>query len=237
MDLKERILVALGLNKEEVSLAVQEKLVSGEIIVSEADALEVGVSDLSVLSEDGTTSLLVAGSYELENGTTLVVEPDGVIAEIQESEEVEEEEAPTEEEVEEEVEEVEASEEVSPEVSQEVVETPQPKKIKETKEYEFSKEEIITEITNVVSELLSEAQKDVESIRAELAEMKGYQATIEDENEALTTEVAKLSAEPATTPESLNKFSKDVSKEPTIAERKRWTTKERLAYNLSKIKK
>lgn len=235
MDLKERILVALGLNKE-VSLAVQEKLVSGEIIVSEADALEVGVSDLSVLSEDGTTSLLVAGSYELENGTTLVVEPDGVIAEIQEAEEVEEEEAPTEEEVEEveeEVEEVEASEEVS----QEVVETPQPKKIKEIKEYEFSKEEIITEITNVVSELLSEAQKDVESIRAELAEMKGYQATIEDENEALTTEVAKLSAEPATTPESLNKFSKDVSKEPTIAERKRWTTKERLAYNLSKIKK
>ena len=233
MDLKERILVALGLNKEEVSLAVQEKLVSGEIIVSESDALEVGVSDLSVLSEDGTTSLLVAGSYELENGTTLVVEPDGVIAEIQEAEEVEEEEAPTEEEVEEEVEEVEASEEVS----QEVVETPQPKKIKEIKEYEFSKEEIITEITNVVSELLSEAQKDVESIRAELAEMKGYQATIEDENEALTTEVAKLSAEPATTPESLNKFSKDVSKEPTIAERKRWTTKERLAYNLSKIKK
>ena len=230
MDLKERILVALGLNKEEVSLAVQEKLVSGEIIVSEADALEVGVSDLSVLSEDGTTSLLVAGSYELENGTTLVVEPDGVIAEIQEAEEVEEEEAPTEEEVEEEVEEVEAS-------SEEVVETTHPKKIKETKEYEFSKEEIITEITNVVSELLSEAQKDVESIRAELAEMKGYQATIEDENEALTTEVAKLSAEPATTPESLNKFSKDVSKEPTIAERKRWTTKERLAYNLSKINK
>lgn len=233
MDLKERILVALGLNKEEVSLAVQEKLVSGEIIVSEADALEVGVSDLSVLSEDGTTSLLVTGSYELENGTTLVVEPDGVIAEIQEAEEVEEEEAPTEEEVEEEVEEVEASEEVS----EEVVESPQPKKIKETKEYEFSKEEIITEITNVVSELLSEAQKDVESIRAELAEMKGYQATIEDENEALTTEVAKLSAEPATTPESLNKFSKNVSEEPTIAERKRWTTKERLSYNLSKINK
>jgi hypothetical protein len=231
MDLKERILVALGLDKE-VALAVQEKLVDGTIIVSEADALEVGVSDLSVLAEDGTTVLLAPGSYELENGTTLVVEPEGVIAEIEEAEEVEEEveeEAPTEEEVEEEVEEVEASENV--------VESPQPKKIKEIKEYEFSKEEIITEITNVVSELLSEAQKDVESIRAELTEMKGYQSTMEEENVSLTNEVAKLSAEPATTPESLNKFSKEVSKEPTISERKRMTTKERLAYNLSKINK
>jgi len=231
MDLKERILVALGLNKE-VALAVQEQLVDGTIIVSEADMLEVGVSDLSVLSEDGTTVLLAPGSYELENGTTLVVEPEGVIAEIEEAEEVEEEveeEAPTEEEVEEEVEEVEASENV--------VESPQPKKIKEIKEYEFSKEEIITEITNVVSELLSEAQKDVEAIRAELSEMKGYQATMEEENVSLTNEVAKLSAEPATTPESLNKFSKEVSKELTIAERKRMTTKERLVYNLSKINK
>jgi len=231
MDLKERILVALGLNKE-VSLAVQEQLVDGTIIVSEADMLEVGVSDLSVLSEDGTTVLLAPGSYELENGTTLVVEPEGVIAEIEEAEEVEEEveeEAPTEEEVEEEVEEVEASENV--------VESPQPKKIKEIKEYEFSKEEIITEITNVVSELLSEAQKDVEAIRAELSEMKGYQSTMEEENVSLANEVAKLSAEPATTPESLNKFSKEVSKELTIAERKRMTTKERLVYNLSKINK
>lgn len=231
MDLKERILVALGLNKE-VALAVQEQLVDGTIIVSEADMLEVGVSDLSVLSEDGTTVLLAPGSYELENGTTLVVEPEGVIAEIEEAEEVEEEveeEAPTEEEVEEEVEEVEASENV--------VESPQPKKIKEIKEYEFSKEEIITEITNVVSELLSEAQKDVEAIRAELSEMKGYQSTMEEENVSLANEVAKLSAEPATTPESLNKFSKEVSKELTIAERKRMTTKERLVYNLSKINK
>lgn len=231
MDLKERILVALGLNKE-VALAAQEKLVDGTIIVSESEMLEVGVSDLSVLSEDGTTALLAPGSYELENGTTLVVEPEGVIAEIEEAEEVEEEveeEAPTEEEVEEEVEEVEASENV--------VESPQPKKIKEIKEYEFSKEEIITEITNVVSELLSEAQKDVEAIRAELSEMKGYQSTMEEENVSLSNEVAKLSAEPATTPESLNKFSKEVSKEPTIAERKRMTTKERLVYNLSKINK
>ena len=227
MDLKERILVALGLQKDEVSLAVQEKLEDGTIVVSNAESLEIG-ADISVLTEDGTQEPLQPGDYTLESGVMIVVEEAGIIAEIKEVEEEVEEEMPTEEEVEEEVEEVEAS-------SEEVVETTQPKKIKEIKEYEFSKEEIITEITNVVSELLSEAQKDVESIRAELADMKGYQATMEEENVSLSNEVAKLSAEPATTPESLNKFSKNTIVEPTLAERKRWTTKDRLRYNLSKI--
>lgn len=228
MDLKERILVALGLQKDEVSLAVQEKLEDGTIVVSNSESLEVG-ADISVLTEDGTQEPLQPGDYTLESGVMIVVEEAGIIAEIKEVEEEEvEEEMPTEEEVEEEVEEVEAS-------SEEVVETTQPKKIKEIKEYEFSKEEIITEITNVVSELLSEAQKDVESIRAELADMKGYQATMEEENVSLSNEVAKLSAEPAATPESLNKFSKNTIVEPTLAERKRWTTKDRLRYNLSKI--
>ena len=230
MDLKERILVALGLQKDEVSLAVQEKLEDGTIVVSNAESLEIG-ADISVLTEDGTQEPLQPGDYTLESGVMIVVEEAGIIAEIKEVEEEEvEEETPTEEEVEEEVEEVEAS-------SEEVVETTQPKKIKEIKEYEFSKEEIITEITNVVSELLSEAQKDVESIRAELADMKGYQATMEEENVSLSNEVAKLSAEPAATPESLNKFSKNTIVEPTLAERKRWTTKDRLRYNLSKLNK
>lgn len=230
MDLKERILVALGLQKDEVSLAVQEKLEDGTIVVSNSESLEVG-ADISVLTEDGTQEPLQPGDYTLESGVMIVVEEAGIIAEIKEVEEEEvEEEMPTEEEVEEEVEEVEAS-------SEEIVETTQPKKIKEIKEYEFSKEEIITEITNVVSELLSEAQKDVESIRAELADMKGYQATMEEENVSLSNEVAKLSAEPAATPESLNKFSKNTIVEPTLAERKRWTTKDRLRYNLSKLNK
>ena len=235
MDLKERILVALGLLKDEVSLAVQEKLEDGTIVVSNAESLEIG-ADISVLTEDGTQEPLQPGDYTLESGVMIVVEEAGIIAEIKEVEEEEvEEETPTEEEVEEEVEEVEASSD--DEVSEEIVETTQPKKIKEIKEYEFSKEEIITEITNVVSELLSEAQKDVESIRAELADMKGYQATMEEENVSLSNEVAKLSAEPAATPESLNKFSKNTIVEPTLAERKRWTTKDRLRYNLSKLNK
>ena len=51
MDLKNRIRVALGLDAE-TKLAVQEKLVDGTIVVSEADVLEVG-ADLSILGEDG----------------------------------------------------------------------------------------------------------------------------------------------------------------------------------------
>lgn len=233
MDLKEKILVALGLNKE-IELAVQEKLTDGSIIVSNADNLEAG-ADVSILLEDGTTEPLAEGKYSTESGIGFSVEEIGIIAEIyeveeEEEEEITEEEQPTEEEVEEEVEEVEAS-------SEEVENTPQPKKIKEIKEYEFSKEEVIKEITNVVTELLAEAQKDVEAIRAELSEMKGYQTTMEEENESLNKEVSKLSSEPATTPETLNKFSKEVSKEFSKSEIKRMTTKERLIYNLSKIKK
>ena len=227
MDLKNRILVALGLDKEITSLSVQEKLTDGTIVVSTSDSLESG-SDISILLEDGTTEFLVPGTYETESGIGFSVVEAGIIDEIYESEvedEVEEE-MPTEEDVEEEVEEVEASTEAT---------KPLPKKIKETKEYEFSKEEVILEITNVVSELLSEARKDIESIRAELSDMRGNNTTLEEENISLSNEVAKLSAEPATTPESLNKFSKEI-KEPTVSERKRMTTKERLRYNLSKIK-
>ena len=227
MDLKNRILVALGLDKEITSLSVQEKLTDGTIVVSTSDSLESG-SDISILLEDGTTEFLVPGTYETESGIGFSVVEAGIIDEIYESEvedEVEDE-MPTEEEVEEEVEEVEASTEAT---------NPLPKKIKETKEYEFSKEEVILEITNVVSELLSEARKDIDSIRAELSDMRGNNTTLEEENISLSNEVAKLSAEPATTPESLNKFSKDVVKEPTVSEKKRMTTKERLRYNLSKI--
>jgi len=222
MDLKNRILVALGLDAE-VKLEVQEKLVDGTIIVSQAEVLEVG-ADVSVLAEDGTTILLAPGDYELDNGTTFVVAEEGIISEIEVAE-VEEEE----------VAEEPAEEVVEEELSEEVVE-PSPKKIKETKEYEFSKEEVITEITNVVSELLSEAQKDIESIRAELSEMRGYTETLEEQNEQLSDDLTKLSKEPATEELVLNKFTAEV-KELTKRELSKLSTKERVRYNLERLNK
>ena len=231
MDLKNRIRVALGLDAE-TKLAVQEKLVDGTIVVSEADMLEVG-ADISILGEDGMTTLLAPGNYELENGTKIMVEVEGVIAEIEVAE-IEEEVVEETPEVEEEVVE---EEELSAEVVEETPVAPMPKKIKETTEYEFSKEEVITEITNVVSELLSEAQKDIESIRAELSEVRAYGETLENENTDLNAKLTELSAEPATDEVVLNKFANVEVKELSKVELSKLSTKDRVKYNLSQLNK
>ena len=97
MDIKEQILVALGINKEEeVSMAWQAKTEDGTILTSTAEELEAGV-DVSVLTEDGTTILLPIGTYKLDTGVSFRVEEEGVVAEVMETEteeveEVEEEE-------------------------------------------------------------------------------------------------------------------------------------------------
>ena len=84
MDIKEQILVALGLNKP-VTLAWQAKSEDGTIFVSTAETLEAGV-DVSVLTEDGTTILLPIGTYTTDTGVTFRVETEGVVAEVMESE-------------------------------------------------------------------------------------------------------------------------------------------------------
>ena len=91
MDLKEQILVALGLNKkdEEVKLAWQSKSEDGTIFVSTAEELEAGV-DISVLTEDGTTILLPVGTYKTDTGVSFRVETEGIVAEVMESETEEE---------------------------------------------------------------------------------------------------------------------------------------------------
>jgi len=89
MDLKEQILVSLGLNKS-VKLAWQEKAEDGTIFVSEADELIAG-ADISVLTEDGTTILLPTGTYRTESGLAFRVDEDGVVAEVMTEEVVEEE--------------------------------------------------------------------------------------------------------------------------------------------------
>ena len=89
MDLKEKILVALGLSEEEVQLGWQGKSEDGTIFVSTAEELEAGV-DISVLTEDGTTILLPIGTYKTEDGISFRVDVEGVVAELIESETEEE---------------------------------------------------------------------------------------------------------------------------------------------------
>ena len=91
MDIKEQILVALGLNKaeEQVKLAWQSKGEDGTIYVSTAEELESGV-DISVLTEDGTTILLPIGTYKTDTGVSFRVEEEGIVGEVIESETEEE---------------------------------------------------------------------------------------------------------------------------------------------------
>ena len=83
MDLKEKILVALGLDTE-VKLGWQGKSEDGTIFVSTAEELEAGV-DISVLTEDGTTILLPVGTYKTDDGLSFRVEEEGIVAELIES--------------------------------------------------------------------------------------------------------------------------------------------------------
>ena len=84
MDLKNQILVALGLDKS-INLEWQSKLEDGTIVVSTSDTLESGV-DISVLTEDGTTIPLPIGTYKTADGVSFRIEAEGVVAEVMESE-------------------------------------------------------------------------------------------------------------------------------------------------------
>jgi len=90
MDIKEQILVALGLNKdEEVKFAYQAKTEDGTMLVSTADELEAGV-DISVMTDEGTTMKLPVGLYKLDTGVTFKVEEEGIVSEVMKKEEEEE---------------------------------------------------------------------------------------------------------------------------------------------------
>ena len=222
MELKTQILKALGLNKEEVNLEFQAKLIDGTIIVSTADELVAGI-DIAILGEDGTTMPLPIGAYETEEGVGFSVEEEGVVAEIYETEEEETEE----EEVVEEVEEEELSE----------INERQPKKIKTTEEVEFNKEALIEEIGTVIKELLTEVRNDVSRLSAELEGMKETTETLEIEKETLSAQLEAVSKESAADPITANKFSnnKTVSTVSTI-EYRNMSRQEKYWYNINNNK-
>ena len=218
MDLKEKILEALGLNKESMLMSWQAKTEDGTILTSTADELAEGV-DISVLTEDGTTILLPVGTYKTEDGVTFRVEEEGIVAEVMETEteevveEVEEEEMTEDLEVEDDAferlservqnledaiadlkaDKVEATEEVE-ELAEEEVRGTTPKSIKTTEVVEFS----------------------IEDLKAE--------------NEKLKTELAKA---PASAPLDTNKFSSDLTnKSLTKKQLSKMTNQEKFLHNI-----
>mgnify|MGYP003110244686 CR=1 FL=1 len=215
MDLKQQILVALGLDKqEEVNLEFQAKLEDGTIIVSTADSLEAGV-DVSVLTEDGTTMLLPVGEYRLEDGMGIKVEEEGVVAEIIETEE---------EVVEEEATEETEKEEMNEEITEEV---------EETEAVEFDSVAFMDEVKSVVVDLMSNVNTEIENLKSELAELKSTNEELSSEKEKLSAQVVELSNEPAANPVDINKFSA-LGKEITSRDLSKMSKRERILYNITK---
>jgi hypothetical protein len=239
MDIKEQILVALGLNKaeEEIKLAWQAKSEDGTIFVSTAEELESGV-DISVLTEDGTTILLPIGTYKTEEGVSFRVEEEGVVAEVMESETEEEIEA--EEEKEEMSEETELKEEDDKDDYEE-----------EAAVYDWEgMEKRIKNLEDAVADLKRNkvgGDDEVEKMSEETPEVsdkpKSIKTTevvefsaeeeiekLKSENEKLKTELA---ASPADTPINTNKFS---SERPVLSRKEygKLTKQERFLYNLNK---
>ena len=213
MDLKEKILVALGLNKDnEVKLAWQSKSEDGTIFVSTAEELEAGV-DISVLTEDGTTILLPVGTYKTEDGVSFRVETEGIVAEVMESETEEE---------------VEASEEELSEESTELAEEDDKEDYdEEAAVYDWEgMEKRIKNLEDAVADLKRDkvgGDDDVEEMSEETTEPSTNPKTIkttevvefsaEDEIEKLKAENEALKIElaesPADAPVNTNKFSSD----------------------------
>ena len=223
MELKEQILVALGLKKGEVNLGWQSKAEDGTIFVSTLDALEVG-GDIAVLTEDGSTIPVPAGEYSTPDGGFKVVE-DGVIAEVLEAEAVEEE---TEEVVKEEEEEVvEAAEDEGDMetrlASLEKAVSELMEKLAEDKT-EYKEEEVEVEEEVEASEVRGTTPKSIKT--TEVVEFESLKA----ENERLK---AELSKKPADSPINTNKFSS----EKWVATKKdlsKMSQQDRFLYNLNK---
>tara|TARA_R100000700_G_scaffold12200_1_gene17491 strand:- start:3543 stop:4259 length:717 start_codon:yes stop_codon:yes gene_type:complete len=238
MDIKEQILVALGLNKdEEVKLAWQAKGEDGTIYVSTAEELEAGV-DISVLTEDGTTILLPVGTYKTDTGVSFRVEEEGIVAEVIESE--------TEEEVtEEEVEASELAEDDKDDYEEEEDESPA-EKADWAKSYEEMKDRVDNledAIADIKARLGEGKTEDVEMEEtpapSENPRTKTTKTTevvefsveeLKAENERLK---AELSAKPAEAPINTNKFSED-RKPLSKRELSKLTKQERYLYELYK---
>lgn len=127
--------------QEEIKLEVQK--IADQDVSIEAESFEAG-SEVFIISGEERVPLPV-GEYQLENGSVLVVEQEGVIGSIGEAQE----EQPVEEVVEEE---------------QEMAEEAQPKKVVESvsKEIHFSEDELKTMVKAWFHEFANEKAEEVE---------------------------------------------------------------------------
>ena len=242
MDLKEKILVALGLSKdEEVKLAWQAKSEDGTIFVSTAEELESGV-DISVLTEDGTTIPLPIGTYKTDTGVSFRVEEEGVVGEVIESE-TEETDTVEEEEMSEEVKEEELAEEDKEDYDEEAAVYDwegMEKRIKnledavaDLKRDKVGGDDEVEEMSEETPEEVSDTPKTVTTKTTEVVEFSAEEEVekLKAENEKLKTELA---SSPADSPININKFS---SERPALSKKDygKLSKHEKFLYNLNKL--
>jgi len=236
MDIKEQILVALGLNKEEtVKLEWQAKSEDGTIFVSTAEELEAGV-DISVLTEDGTTILLPVGTYKTDTGVSFRVEEEGIVAEVIESE-TEEVDTVKEEELAEETVLAEEDEKEDYDEEADVADWKGMEKRIENLEIAVAKlkEEKVGGDDEVeeMSEETEEPSTNPKSIKTtEVVEFSAEDelTKLKEENEKLKTELA---AQPASAPLDTNKFSSD-RKPMARKEYNKLSKREKFLHDLNK---
>ena len=236
MDIKEKILLALGLEREkEVKLGWQSKTEDGTILVSTAEELENGV-DISVLTEDGTTILLPPGSYKTDTGLTIRIEEEGIVAEVIESETEEDDTV-----------EEEMTEDLAEEDKEDYEEEDDDRKEEADVADWKGMEKRIQNLEDAVADLKRDKEggdDEVEEMTEEVVEKpKSIKKTetvefsaedeinkLKEENEKLKTELAES---PADSPINTNKFSAD---KVTLSERdyKKLSKRERFLYNLNK---
>ena len=236
MDIKEQILVALGLNKEEtVKLEWQAKSEDGTIFVSTADELAESV-DVSVLTEDGTTIPLPIGTYKTDTGVSFRVEEEGIVAEVIETE-TEEVDTVEEEDLAEETVLAEEDEKEDYEEEADVADWQGMEKRIENLEIAVAKlkEEKVGGDDEVeeMAEETEEPSTNPKSIKTtEVVEFSAEDelTKLKEENEKLKTELA---SQPASAPLDTNKFSSD-RKPMARAEYNKLSKREKFLHDLNK---
>jgi hypothetical protein len=236
MDIKEQILVALGLNKEEtIKLEWQAKSEDGTIFVSTADELAESV-DVSVLTEDGTTIPLPIGTYKTDTGVSFRVEEEGIVAEVIESE-TEEVDTVEEEDLAEETVLAEEDEKEDYDEEADVADWQGMEKRIENLEIAVAKlkEEKVGGDDEVeeMSEETEEPSTNPKSIKTtEVVEFSAEDelTKLKEENEKLKTELA---SQPASAPLDTNKFSSD-RKPMARAEYNKLSKREKFLHDLNK---
>ena len=236
MDIKEKILLALGLEREkEVKLGWQSKTEDGTILVSTAEELENGV-DISVLTEDGTTILLPPGSYKTDTGLTIIIEEEGIVAEVIESETEEDDTV-----------EEEMTEDLAEEDKEDYEEEDDDRKEEADVADWKGMEKRIQNLEDAVADLKRDKEggdDEVEEMTEEVVEKpKSIKKTetvefsvedeinkLKEENEKLKTELAES---PADSPINTNKFSAD-KVALSARDYKKLSKRERFLYNLNK---